>query len=147
VRATYPLQLQGTIVRGLEVRFEDGRAVEISATEGEELMRTHAAMDEGAARLGEVALVDADSRVGKTGITFYDTLFDENAASHIALGMAIVKAVEGASDLTPDERHARGVNHSSIHTDFMIGSRELAISGVTNDGDEVEILRDGDWVL
>jgi aminopeptidase len=147
VRATYPLQIQGTIVRGLEVRFEGGRAVDIRADEGEELMRTHAAVDDGAARLGEVALVDADSRVGKTGITFYDTLFDENAASHIALGMAIVKAVDGAHELSAEERHARGVNHSSIHTDFMIGSRELTVSGVTKSGEEVPILRNGDWIL
>jgi aminopeptidase len=147
VRATYPLQIQGTIVRGLEVRFEAGRAVEVRADEGEELMRTHVATDDGAARLGEVALVDADSRVGRTGITFYDTLFDENAASHIALGMAILKAVDGAQAISADERHERGVNQSSIHTDFMIGSPELAISGVTADGREVPILRDGDWVL
>src|SRR5262245_32667348 len=86
VRATYPLQLQGTIVRGLEVRFEGGNAVEVRADEGEELMQTHVSMDEGACRLGEVALVDADSRVGKTGLTFYDTLFDDHAASHIAFG-------------------------------------------------------------
>ena len=129
------------------MRFEGGRAVEVRADEGEELMRTHAAIDDGAARLGEVALVDADSRVGKTGLTFYDTLFDENAASHIALGMAIVKAVDGRRELDAEERHERGVNHSSIHTDFMIGSRELAVSGVTKAGDEVPILRDGDWVL
>ena len=147
VRATYPLQIQGTIVRGLEVRFEDGRAVDVRASEGEELMRTHVATDDGACRLGEVALVDADSRVGRTGLTFYDTLFDENAASHIAFGMAIVKSVDGADELSPEERHGRGVNLSSIHTDFMIGSPELAISGVTKDGGEVPILRDGDWVL
>ncbi len=147
VRATYPLQIQGTIVRGLAVRFEGGRAVEVRASEGEELMRAHAAIDDGAARLGEVALVDANSRVGRTGLTFYETLFDENAASHIALGMAILKAIKGARALSTDERHDRGVNHSSIHTDFMIGSRELAISGVTKDGDEVPILRGGDWVL
>jgi aminopeptidase len=147
VRSTYPLQIQGTIVRGLEVRFEAGRAVDVTAAEGEELMRTHAAIDDGAARLGEVALVDADSRVGKTGLTFYDTLFDENAASHIALGMAIVKAVDGAEELPAEELHERGVNVSSIHTDFMIGSPELAVSGVTNDGRELPILRGGDWVL
>jgi aminopeptidase len=147
VRATYPLQIQGTIVRGLEVRFEDGRAIDVRATEGEELMRTHVATDDGAARLGEVALVDADSRVGRTGITFYDTLFDENAASHIAFGMAILKAVDGADAIAADERHERGVNQSSIHTDFMIGSPELAISGVTAEGEEVPVLRDGDWVL
>jgi aminopeptidase len=147
VRATYPLQIQGTIVRGLEVRFEGGRAVDVHATEGKELMRAHTSIDDGAARLGEVALVDADSRVGKTGLVFVDTLFDENASSHIAFGMAITKVVDGAGDLSPDERNARGINHSSIHTDFMIGSPELEISGVTAAGDEVPILRSGDWVL
>lgn len=147
VRATYPLQIQGTIVRGLEVRFENGRAVEVKADEGEQLMRTHIATDEGAARLGEVALVDADSRIGKTGIIFFDTLFDENAASHIALGSAISQGVEGATALSHDDRQARGVNQSSIHTDFMIGSRELDISGVDKNGNETPILAKGDWVL
>src|SRR5262249_12131377 len=134
VRATYPLQIQGTIVRGLEVRFENGRAVDVRAEQGEQLMRTHIASDEGAARLGEVALVDGSSRVGKTGIVFYDTLFDENAASHIALGMAILQGVEGSSDLSPEERQARGINHSSIHTDFMIGSNSLAVFRVGTTG-------------
>jgi aminopeptidase len=147
VRATYPLQIQGTIVRGLEVRFEGGRAVYIRADQGEELMRTHIATDDGAARLGEVALVDGSSRVGRSGIVFYDTLFDENASSHIALGMAILQAVDGSSALSPDERQARGINHSSIHTDFMIGSDELDVSGVDAQGHEAPILRSGDWVL
>src|SRR5438034_7449723 len=147
VRATYPLQIQGNIVRGLEVRFEGGRVVDVHAAEGEEFMRQHVAADDGASRLGEVALVDASSRVGLTGLVFYDTLFDENAAAHIALGASIVQAVEGASDESPEERHAHGVNHSSIHTDFMIGSPEVQVSGVTPGGDEVPILRDGDWVL
>ena len=147
VRATYPLQIQGTIVRGLEVRFENGRAVNVSAEQGEELMRTHVASDDGAARLGEVALVDGSSRVGRTGIVFYDTLFDENAASHIALGMAILKGVEGSSALSAEERHARGVNHSSIHTDFMIGSNAVDIAGVDTHGNETPILRSGDWIL
>ena len=147
VRATYPLQIQGTIVRGLEVRFENGRAVDVRAEQGEQLMRTHVGTDEGAARLGEVALVDGASRVGKTGIVFYDTLFDENAASHIALGMAILQGIDGSSSLSPDERQARGVNHSSVHTDFMVGSNELDISGVDRHGDETPILQKGDWVL
>jgi aminopeptidase len=147
VRATYPLQIQGTIVRGLEVRFENGRAVDVRAEHGEQLMRTHVTTDEGAARLGEVALVDGSSRVGKSGIVFYDTLFDENAASHIALGMAVLQGVDGSSELSPDERQARGVNHSSIHTDFMIGSNELDVSGVDAHGHETPILRGGDWVL
>jgi aminopeptidase len=147
VRATYPLQIQGTIVRGLEVRFEGGRAVDVRADEGEQLMRTHVATDEGAARLGEVALVDSASRVGKTGLVFYDTLFDENASSHIAFGMSILQAFAGSTELTPEERQARGINHSSIHTDFMIGSRELDVWGVDAQGNETPILRSGDWVL
>jgi aminopeptidase len=147
VRATYPLQIQGTIVRGLEIRFENGRAVDVRAEQGEQLMRTHVASDHGAARLGEVALVDSSSRVGKTGIVFYDTLFDENAASHIAFGMAILQGIDGSSALSPEERQARGVNHSSIHTDFMIGSNAVDISGVDAHGHETPILRSGDWVL
>jgi aminopeptidase len=147
VRSTLPLQIQGNIVRGLEIRFENGRAVEIHATSGEDVIREHAATDEGAARLGEVALVDGHSAVGETGLVFYDTLFDENAASHIALGAAIVQAVEWAADLSPEERSARGVNHSSIHTDFMIGSNELEVDGVSPSGQAVPILRGGDWLL
>jgi aminopeptidase len=147
VRSTLPLQIQGNIVRGLEIRFAGGRAVEIRAESGEDVMRTHAATDEGAARLGEVALVDGHSRVGQTGLVFYDTLFDENASSHIALGASIVQAVPGAADLSPEERAERGVNHSSIHTDFMIGSDELEVDGVTKDGTAVPILRNGDWQL
>jgi len=147
VRSTLPLQIQGNIVRGLEVRFAGGRVAEIRAESGEEVMRTHAATDDGAGRLGEVALVDGHSRVGQTGLVFYDTLFDENASSHIALGASIVQAVRGASEQTAEERHERGVNHSSIHTDFMIGSNELEIDGVTPDGDAVPIMRNGDWLL
>ncbi len=147
VRSTLPLQIQGNIVRDLEVRFENGRAVEVKASSGEDVMRTHVATDDGAAQLGEVALVDGHSAVGKTGLVFYDTLFDENASSHIALGAAIVQAVPGAHELSAEDRVARGVNQSSIHTDFMIGSNELEIDGVTKDGDAVPILRNGDWVL
>ena len=147
VRSTLPLQIQGNIVRDLQVRFEGGRAVEVRAASGEDVMRTHVATDDGAARLGEVALVDGHSAVGRTGLVFYDTLFDENASSHIALGTAIVQAVPWAADLEPEERTERGVNHSSIHTDFMIGSNELEVDGVTAGGEAVPILRNGDWLL
>src|SRR5258705_8420209 len=129
VRSTYPLQIHGTVVRGLEVRFEGGRAVEVRATDGEDLMQAHVASDDGAARLGEVALVDGESRVGKTGLVFFDTLFDENASSHIALGSSILQCIDGGDKLSPEERHARGINHSSLHIDFMIGSPDLAVSG------------------
>jgi aminopeptidase len=147
VRSTLPLQIQGTIVRGLEVRFAGGRAIEVRAESGEEVMRTHVATDDGAARLGEVALVDGHSRVGQTGLVFYDTLFDENASSHIALGASILNAVPWAVPLTADERHGQGVNQSSVHTDFMIGSNELEIDGLAADGTARPILRNGDWVL
>jgi aminopeptidase len=147
VRSTLPLQIQGNIVRDLEVRFENGKAVEVRAASGEDVMRTHIAEDEGASRLGEVALVDGHSAVGQTGLVFYDTLFDENASSHIALGTSILQAVPWAAELSQDERMERGVNHSTIHTDFMIGSNELEIDGVTASGEAVPILRNGDWQL
>jgi aminopeptidase len=147
VRSTLPLQIQGNIVRDMTVRFEGGRAVALHAASGEEVMRTHIATDDGAARLGEVALVDRHSAVAKTGIVFYDTLFDENAASHIALGSAIVRAVPGAHEQSEEERHERGVNHSSVHTDFMIGSNDLEVDGVSASGEATPILRGGDWVL
>ena len=147
VRSTLPLQIQGNIVRDLAVRFEDGRAVDVTASSGEAVMRTHVATDDGAARLGEVALVDRDSAVGKTGVVFYDTLFDENASSHIALGASIVQAVPWAGELTPEERQERGVNHSSLHPDFMIGSDELEVDGVSASGEAVPLLRGGVWQL
>ncbi len=147
VRSTLPLQIQGNIVRDLEIRFENGRAVEVHAASAEDVMRTHMATDEGAARLGEVALVDGHSAVGETGLVFYDTLFDENAASHIALGAPILQAVPWASELEPEARVAQGVNNSSIHTDFMIGSNELEVDGLTASGETVPILRNGDWLL
>jgi aminopeptidase len=147
VRSTLPLQIQGNIVRGLEVRFEGGRAMEVHAETGEEVMRTHIATDDGATRLGEVALVDGHSAVGKTGLVFYETLFDENASSHIALGASIVQALPWAADLSPENRHERGVNHSSIHTDFMIGSNDLEVDGVTKNGEAIPLLRNGEWQL
>jgi aminopeptidase len=147
VRSTLPLQIQGNIVRDLEVRFANGRAVEVRAASGEDVMRAHVATDDGSTRLGEVALVDGHSAVGNTGLVFYDTLFDENASSHIAFGASIVQALPWAPELSAEDRHERGVNHSSIHTDFMIGSNELEIDGVSTAGEAVAILRHGDWLL
>ena len=129
------------------MRFAGGRAVEVRAETGEEVMRTHIATDDGASRLGEVALVDGQSAVGKTGLVFYDTLFDENASSHIALGASIVQALPWAQAASPEERDERGVNQSSIHTDFMIGSNDLEVDGVTTSGEAVPLLRNGDWQL
>jgi aminopeptidase len=141
VRSTKPLVLSdGTVVRGLEVRFEGGRAVEIDAAEGGEVLRTRAAIDAGASRLGEVALVDRESRIGQLGTVFYETLLDENAASHIALGSGFTWAVE------TDEDRAR-INESAVHIDFMIGSNDVDVTGVTEDGERVPVLRGGAWQL
>jgi aminopeptidase len=140
VRSTKPLVLgDGTIIRGLEIRFEGGRAVEIDAEQGAAVMRGRAAFDEGAARLGEVALVDREGRIGRLGTVFFDTLLDENAASHIALGEA---SAEGLSE----EDCARR-NRSSIHIDFMIGSDDVAVTGITREGERMSVLRDGAWQI
>ena len=140
VTATKPLFTSGKLISGLRVRFEGGRAVEIDADEGAGTLRALAARDDGAARLGEVALVDADSRIGQLGTIFCDTLLDENAASHIALGQGFHFAIT-------DEADQRRVNESEIHVDFMIGSSELAVTGITRDGAEVPLLRDGAWQM
>jgi aminopeptidase len=141
VRSTKPLVLSdGTLVRGLEVRFEGGRAVEITADEGGEVLLGRSRIDDGAARLGEVALVDRESRIGRLGTVFYETLLDENAASHIALGSGFSFGVE------TDEDRAR-VNQSAAHIDFMIGGDEVDVTGVTQDGERVPLLREGAWQL
>jgi len=138
VASTKPLDLGGSIVEGLRMRFEGGRAVEIEADANADTLRRRVATDEGAARLGEVALVDGKSRIGRLGRTFFNTLLDENAASHVALGDAYATPIADPADLPR-------INESEIHVDFMIGSNEVAVSGVTHDGDEVPLLVDGAW--
>jgi aminopeptidase len=138
VTSTKPLVLtDGTVVRDLVVRFEGGRAVEMSASEGGETLKTISRTDDGAARLGEVALVDRDGRIGELGTIFYDTLLDENAASHIALG-------QGFPFLLDDDEKPR-CNESEIHIDFMVGSNALSVTGITPDGTRVPVLVDGRW--
>ena len=147
VRSTRPLAMQGTIVRDLELRFENGRIVDVNASSGEEVIRSETAIDEGAAFLGEVALVDGESRVGKTGITFFNTLYDENATCHIAYGQGILEAVDGAPEMNPEERRAAGINHSNVHTDFMIGGPGVEVDGLAKDGSATPILREDVWLL
>jgi aminopeptidase len=147
VRSTRPLSLGGTIVRDLEMRFEGGDAVEVRASTGADAVRAQMDVDEFGKRLGEVAIVDGESRVGQTGITFFDTLFDENATCHIAYGSAVTFGVDDIDGLSPDELRERGINVSSIHTDFMIGGPEVEVDGVTSDGRAVPILREDAWQL
>ncbi len=140
VSSTKPLVLSGgTIVRGLRMRFEGGRAVEIEAESAAEVMRERCAADDGAARLGEVALVDREGRIGQLGTVFYDTLLDENAASHIAVGNGF--------DFGLDEGDAKRRNRSAIHIDFMIGSDDVDVTGLTREGERVPVLRGGSWQI
>src|SRR5439155_14624130 len=138
VAATKPLDVGGSVVTGLRVRFERGRAVEIDADENADALRARVARDNGAARLGEVALVDREGRVGPLGRTYFNTLLDENAASHLAFGNAYDSCVD-------DEESKARLNRSAIHLDFMIGSNDVAVTGITREGERVPVLRDGGW--
>jgi aminopeptidase len=140
VRSTAPLPLLGSLVRELELRFEAGRIVGVEAEAGADVVRAQLESDEGAPYLGEVSLVDASSRVGETGLTYYDTLFDENAACHIAYGSSYTECLEG-------NKHVEGANESGVHVDLMIGGPEVAVDGVTTDGETIPLLRDNVWQL
>jgi aminopeptidase len=138
VTATRPLEVYGAMIDGIRVEFAGGKAVSIDADRGADTLRSIAAKDEGSSRLGELALVDGEGRIGPLGTIFYETLLDENAASHIALGNGYDLGVESAED------KAR-VNQSSVHVDFMIGSPELDVDGLTADGEAMPLLRGGAW--
>jgi aminopeptidase len=145
VRSTKPLSYQGTLIENMAVRFEAGRIVEAKATRGEEVLAKVLDTDEGARRLGEVALVPHSSPISASGLLFYNTLFDENAACHIALGQCYSKCFVDGGKLTPDQIAAQGGNKSLIHIDWMIGSGEIDIDGVHADGRRVPVFRKGEW--
>jgi len=147
VSATRPLALQGNVIRDLAMEFSEGKVVHVTAKEGEEVVRSQQRSDEGAIRLGEVALVDAASPIGQTGTTYFDTLLDENATSHIAYGAGYPHCVEGAADLSPEARGEMGINQSAVHTDFMIGGPEVDVHGIERGGGRVPIIVGGDWQL
>ena len=150
VRSTYPLVVPGVYARvdGLEVRFEDGKIVDVQADgDGADVIRTQLESDPRAPFLGEVALVDSSSRISQSGLVFHDTLFDENASCHIAYGSGLPMAVEGADGQGAEELIAAGVNVSGTHTDFMIGGPEVEVDGLDGSGTVTPIIRDNSWVL
>ncbi|WP_131193941.1 aminopeptidase [Lichenihabitans psoromatis] len=145
VASTKPLSYQGTLIDGIAVRFEQGRIVEANATRGQDVLRKVLETDEGASRIGEVALVPHSSPISKSGLLFFNTLFDENAACHIALGQCYSKCFLDGASLTPEQIAAQGGNKSLIHIDWMIGSGSIDIDGIAADGTTVPVFRRGEW--
>lgn len=147
VYATKPLSYQGQLIEDFSIRFENGRAVEVKAAKGEELLKTMISMDEGAAYLGECALVPQVSPIAQSGILFYNTLFDENAACHLALGMGFADTIRDHHNKTLEECRELGINDSMIHEDFMIGCYSMNIDAICADGSLVPVFRGGNWAF
>ena len=147
VYATKPLSYQGQLIENFYIRFEKGKAVEAKAEKGEALLNTLIAMDEGAAYLGECALVPQASPIAQSGLLFYNTLFDENAACHLALGMGYADTIRDFENRTLEECRALGVNDSMVHEDFMIGCDSMNIDAITRDGKTVAVFRNGNWAF
>ncbi|KAB2672954.1 aminopeptidase [Ochrobactrum sp. LMG 5442] len=145
VTSTKPLSHQGTLIENIAVRFEGGRIIEAKASRGEEVLNKVLDTDEGARHLGEVALVPHSSPISQSGLLFYNTLFDENAASHIALGQCYSKCFIDGAKLTPEQIKAQGGNASLIHIDWMIGSGQIDVDGINADGTREPVMRGGEW--
>lgn len=147
VYSTKPLSYNGQLIEDFSIRFENGKAVEVHAKKGEELLKTMISMDENAGYLGEVALVPYDSPISNSNILFYNTLFDENASCHLALGRGFSNCIKDYQKYTKEDFDNMGVNDSMIHVDFMIGAPDLEIKGILEDGKEVLIFKDGNWAF
>ena len=147
VVASKPLSYRGELIENFTVRFEGGRAVEVHAEKNEALLREMIAMDEGAPYLGEVALVPYDSPIRNSEILFYNTLFDENAACHLALGHGFTNTLKDYDKYTIEECYAKGINDSMIHEDFMIGTEDLSVVALTRDGKRVQVFENGNWAF
>ena len=147
VVASKPLSYQGQLIENFSIRFESGKAVEVHAEKNENLLKEMISMDEGAAYLGECALVPYDSPINNLGILFYNTLYDENCCCHLALGMGFTNLVKDYQNYTNEQLHEMGINDSAIHVDFMIGSKDLNITAYLRNGQKVEIFKDGNWAF
>ena len=147
VYASLPLALSGNLVKDFWMDFKDGKIVDFHAEEGEDFLRDSLTMDEGSSYLGEVALVSYDSPINNTGILFFNTLFDENASCHLAYGAAYPTCVKDGDKMTEDEQKAAGLNQSHNHVDFMVGTEDLSIVGVTHDGKEIPVFVNGNFAF
>ena len=147
VYSSRPLSYRGELIENFSVRFENGKVCEVKAEKNEALLRELISMDEGASYLGECALVPYDSPIRNSGLTFYNTLFDENAACHLALGEGFTNTIRGYENYTKEQLHAKGINESMIHEDFMIGTEDLNITAHTRDGKTVSIFKNGNWAF
>ena len=145
--ASKPLSYNGELIEDFSISFKDGKVCGVKARKNQALLEKMVSMDEGAAMLGEVALVPFESPINQTGLLFYETLFDENAACHVALGAGFPELYPGALEMTADQRKEIGINNSMIHVDFMVGTRDLSIVGVDKDGKKVQIFKDGTWAI
>ena len=147
VAATKPLAHQGSVIEDIAVRFEAGRIVEATASKGQDVLRALLQTDDGASRIGEVALVPHSSPISQSGVLFYNTLFDENASCHIALGQCYADTIAGGSEFSPEELQQKGGNQSIIHVDWMMGSDAVDIDGITPAGEVVPVMRGGEWAF
>lgn len=145
ISSTKPLSYAGTTILDMTFNFKDGRVVEASAKQGDDVLQKLLTIDEGARHLGEVALVPDPSPISQSGIVFYNTLFDENASNHLALGSAYAFSLQGGTEMSEEELIAAGLNRSQTHVDFMVGSAEMNIDGIKADGTRVPVFRNGDW--
>ena len=145
--ASKPLSYNGELIEDFSISFKDGKVCAVKARKNQSLLEKMVKMDEGASMLGEVALVPFESPINQTGLLFYETLFDENACCHVALGAGFPDLYPGALDMSPEQRKEVGINESMIHVDFMVGTRDLSIIGIDKDGKKVQIFKDGTWAI
>lgn len=147
VTSTKPLSYNGNIIEGIKVTFKDGEIVDVTAEKGDEVMKKLVFDNAGARGLGEVALVPDKSPISQSGVTFFNTLFDENASNHLAIGQAYAFSIEGGTEMSQEKLKEAGLNRSDVHVDFMIGSNKMNIDGIREDGTRVPIFRDGEWAI